>query len=210
MRIDGTVDERIAGAHALALLHVDVHGTRDAVLVASPFFGLDDDAAHAFDDRTVMDDAVDFGDDRLVAGMARFEQLDDAGETAGDVFRLRRGARNLGENFARIDFLSVVNHEVGAGREEVLLLLAAFAAGLDDDRRRALLRGRGFDDDHLREAGDFVGLLADVLTFDDVLERDLAADFGEHRRGERIPLDERLAGFDVLSVADAQSGAVDE
>ena len=29
VRIDRTVDERIAGAHALAFLHVDVHGTRD-------------------------------------------------------------------------------------------------------------------------------------------------------------------------------------
>src|SRR6185369_10047364 len=77
VRIDRTVDERVAGAHALAFLHVNVHGTRNAVLVASAFFGLDDDAAHAFDDRAVMHGAVDFGDDRLVARMARFEQLDD-------------------------------------------------------------------------------------------------------------------------------------
>ena len=50
VRVDRTVDERIAGAHPLALLHVDVHGARDAVLVARALVGLDDDAAHALDD----------------------------------------------------------------------------------------------------------------------------------------------------------------
>jgi hypothetical protein len=54
VRIDRTVNERIAGANALAFLHVDVHGTRDAVLVARAFVGVDDDAAHALDHRTVM------------------------------------------------------------------------------------------------------------------------------------------------------------
>ena len=54
VRVDRTVDERVAGAHALALLHVDVHGARNAVLVARAFVGLDDDAAHALDDRAVM------------------------------------------------------------------------------------------------------------------------------------------------------------
>ena len=64
---------------------------------------------------------------------------------------------------------------------------------LDDDGRRALLGGRRLDDDHLREAGDLVGLLADVLALDDVLELDLAADLGEDGGGERIPVDERAA-----------------
>src|SRR5213075_2403301 len=91
VRVDRTVDERVAGAHALALLHVDVHGARNAVLVAGALVGLDNDAAHALDHRPVMHDAVDLGDDRLVAGMTRFEQLDYARQTAGDVLRLRRG-----------------------------------------------------------------------------------------------------------------------
>jgi hypothetical protein len=59
VRIDRTVDERIAGADALAFLHVDVHGAGNAVLVASAFVGLDDDAAHALDHRTVMHCAFD-------------------------------------------------------------------------------------------------------------------------------------------------------
>ena len=124
VRIDRTVDERIAGAHALAFLHVDVHGTRDAVLVAGAFVGLDDDAAHALDHRAVMHRAVDLGDDGLIARVTGFEQLDDARQTAGDVLRLGRGARDLGQDVARVDLLAVLHHDVGAGRQQVALLLA--------------------------------------------------------------------------------------
>src|SRR5207253_7055762 len=49
---------------------------------------------------------------------------------------------------------------------------------------------------------------ADVLAFDDVLELHLAGDLGEDGRGERIPLDKRLSGGDVLSVVHLQRGAV--
>ena len=75
---------------------------------------------------------------------------------------------------------------------------------------RALLGAHRLDDDLLREAGDVVGLLADVLAFDDVLELDLAAELRQHRRGERIPLDQRLAGVDLLAVADLEGRAVHE
>src|SRR5207248_9247406 len=112
VRIDGAVDERVAGAHALALLHVDVHGARDAVLVASALVGLDDDAAQALDHRAVVHRAVDLGDDGLLARVARFEELDHAGETAGDVLRLRRGAGDLGDDVAGVDLLAVRDHEV--------------------------------------------------------------------------------------------------
>ena len=46
--------ERVAGADALAFLHVDVNRARHRVLVARTFVGVDDDAAHAPDHRTVM------------------------------------------------------------------------------------------------------------------------------------------------------------
>ena len=198
VRIDRTVDERVAGAHALHLLHVDVHGARDRVLVARAFVGLDDDAAHAFDDRAVMHGSVDLGDDGLVARVTGFEQLDDARQTAGDVLGLGGGAGDLRQHVARVDVLAVVDHDVGAGREQVLPLFAF--ARFDDEGRGALLGRRRLDDDHLRETGDLVGLFADVLALDDVLEVDLAAELREHGRGERIPLDERLSGLDVLSV----------
>ena len=53
--------------------------------MACSFVGLDDDAAHTLDDRSVMHGAVDPGDDRSVARMASFEELDDARQTTGDV-----------------------------------------------------------------------------------------------------------------------------
>ena len=57
----------------------------------------------------------------------------------------------------------------------------------------ALLGADRLDDDLLRQAGDPVGLLAEVLAFDDVAELDRAADLGQDRGGERIPLDQLLA-----------------
>ena len=115
----------------------------------------------------------------LSRGMAGFEELDHARQTAGDVLGLGRGPGDLRENVARVNVLAVVHHDVGAGREQVLPLLAL--AGLDDEGRRPLLGDRRLDDDHLGEAGDFVGLFADVLAFDDVLEDDLSADLGRAR-----------------------------
>ena len=57
--------------------------------------------------------------------MASFEQLDDARQTAGDVLRLRRGARDTGQRITRVDFLTVLHHDVRAGRQKVLALFAA-------------------------------------------------------------------------------------
>ena len=45
------------------------------------------------------------------------------------------------------------------------------------------------------------------LAFDDVLEADLAADFGENRDGVRVPLAEHGAGHDFLVLVDHQVGA---
>ncbi len=80
--------ERVASANVHVFLHVNAHGARDAVLVARAFVGLDDDAAHALDHRTVMHRSLNLGDDSLVARMASFEELGNAGQTAGDVLRL--------------------------------------------------------------------------------------------------------------------------
>ena len=73
---------------------------------------------------TVMHGSVDLGDDGLVARVTGFEELDDARQTAGDVLRLGGGARDLRQNVARIDLLAVVDHDVGAGGEQVLPLFA--------------------------------------------------------------------------------------
>ena len=53
---------------------------------------------------------------------------------------------------------------------------------LDEDLGRALLGADRLHDDVLRETGDPVRLLAEVLALDDVPEGDLAADLGQDRR----------------------------
>ena len=65
-------------------------------------------------------------------------------------------------------------------------------------------------DDELRETGDFVHLFFDGDAGLQVLELDAAADFGEDRERERIPLGEDLADVDRLAFLDAQARAVDD
>ena len=84
------------------------------------------------------------------------------------------------------------------------------ALPLDEDLRRALLRSDRLDDDVLREAGDAVRLLAEVLAFHDVAEGDVAADLRQDRGREGIPLDELLARHDFLSVGHLDRRAVND
>src|SRR3989441_4877735 len=102
MWIARPVDERVAGAHALPLLDVDVHALGDFVLAAlARLFVFDDDLALALDDLAVAHDAVDFGDDGRLLRAARLEQLDDARQTAGDILGLRGLAGNLRQDGSR-------------------------------------------------------------------------------------------------------------
>ena len=49
------------------------------------------------------------------------------------------------------------------------------------------------------EAGDLVERLVHRHAFDDVLELHRAADLGEQRHRERVPLGEQRAGLDLLA-----------
>src|SRR3546814_18864248 len=53
--------------------------------------------------------AGDLGDDRVLLGLARLEQLGDARPTAGDVTRLRRFASNTREHVARLDLGAILD-----------------------------------------------------------------------------------------------------
>ena len=109
-----TVHQRLARADALAFLHVDVHAARQRVLarLGARLVGDDDDLPLTLDDAAVLDEAVDFRDDRRLARLARLEELDDARQTARDVLRLRRLARDLREDVARRHHLAVLHHQV--------------------------------------------------------------------------------------------------
>src|SRR6185312_15394745 len=207
MRVTRTVDECVAGAEAFAFLHVDVDTTRDAVLLFLPVVGRDVDLALTLGDVAEADHAVDLGDDRRIAGLAGLEEFDDSRQTAGDVLGAGGLTRDLGENVAGVNLVTVLHHEVGARRHEVALGCAL--AGLDDDGRLALFIG-GLGDDETREAGDLVDLFVDRDTFLQVLELHGAGDLGEDGEGVRIPLAEQVAELDVLSVLNLELGAVDE
>ena len=140
-------------------------------------------------DLAEADDAVDLGDDRRVARLARLEELDDAGQTAGDVLGAGGLARDLGQDVAGEDLVAVRHHEVGARGHEVALVALG---GLDDDGGLALLVG-GVGDHQAREAGDFVDLLVEGDALLQVLELDGAGDLGEEGEGVGVPLAEGVA-----------------
>src|SRR4026209_3041592 len=101
MRVARTVHQLLASTYTLAFVHVHVHATRKRVLTrVAAIVGDDDHLALTLDHATVLDDAVDLGDDRRILRLARFEQLDDARQTAGDVLGLRRLARDLRQHVA--------------------------------------------------------------------------------------------------------------
>src|SRR6185312_11714473 len=166
----------------------------------------DDDLAHSLVHVAQADDAVDLGDDRRLLGAAGLEELDDAGQTAGDVLGLGGLARDLNQRVAGEDVDPVRHHQVGARGQQVPLLPPVIP--VDEDRRHALLVGRRLDDDLLRQAGDLVGLLADVLALDDVVELHLAADLGKDGGGEGVPGHQLGAGLDLVALVDQELRAV--
>src|SRR5437867_355667 len=119
VRITRPVDERVAGAHALPFLDVDVHSLGDLVLAA--LAGLvvrDDDLALALHDLPVADDAVNLGDHGGLLRAARLEQLDDARQPSGDVLGPGGRARDLRDEPAREARVLVLAHQIGLGREQ--------------------------------------------------------------------------------------------
>ena len=146
----------------------------------------------ALADIAVADDAVDFADDGGILGLAGFEELDDARETAGDVLGLGGFTRDLREHVSRLNFIAILDHQVGTGRHEVLFAdLAGRIA--DQDRGLMLFIARRKRDDELREAGDFVHLLFDGETGAQVVKLHGARGFGQDRESERIPFGKDLA-----------------
>ena len=113
--LSGPSIKRLAGPNVLAFLNVDVNAARNGIFLHRlSIFALDVDFALALGDFAVLHDAIDFADDGGVLGLARFEEFDDARQTAGDVFGLRGLARNLREHVARLHFIAIHDHQVSA------------------------------------------------------------------------------------------------
>src|SRR6185369_4256215 len=130
-----------------------------------------------------------------------------AGETTRDVLRLRRLARNLRNDVARLEEVAVLDDDVRADREEVTrfelavreLERLARLRMLEADAR-AEIRRAGLDDDLAREAGDLVELLDHRDAFDDVAELRDTADLGEDDVREGVPLGQKIACLDLRAV----------
>src|SRR5207253_4024670 len=136
--------------------------------------------------------------DGSLAGFTRLEEFDDARQAARDVLRLRRLARNLRDDIARLYHVAVVNHEVRADGH-LVGLQNLVRARTDFETRLALLVGRVLDDD-ARLARHLVNLLLDRHALLQVLILNRARDLRENREGERVPRREELIFLDALAV----------
>ena len=141
-------------------------------------------------------------------GFRGLEELDDSRQTARDVFGLRRLSRNLREDRARSDLVTIGHHQVGTGRKKVALDLPPFGI-LDDDRRLTFLVRRFHDDGH-GETCDLVHLLVHGDALHDILEVRGPALFCEDGEGIGVPLDESHVLLDLLTVFHLEPSAVDD
>src|SRR5437762_1018447 len=111
VQVGRTVDDSFAGFDVFAFLNVDVDAARNRIFLAGlAVFAFDVDFAHTLSDFAVANDAVDFADDGRVLGFAGFEEFDDARETTGDVFRFGGFTRDLGQDVARLNVVSILDH----------------------------------------------------------------------------------------------------
>src|SRR5262249_48367530 len=141
-------------------------------------------------------------------GLARpagFEDLRNAGQTAGDVLRAAHFARRVGEQRAGRHFLAFADAPVGFFRD-VVHFQALAAVIFDNDLRVEVVLVLG--DDPALGAGLLIALFAEGFALDDVLEADLAAALGEHGDTVRVPAAEHLADLHLLAFLDKQLGAV--
>jgi hypothetical protein len=162
-----------------------------------------------FGDFAVLHDTVDLGDHRGFARFASFEQFHHARQTAGDVLGLGRGARDLGQHVAGVNFVAIRHHQVGVHRHEIALLFRLGAALRPHlNRGNALFVGR-IRHHPLRAAGDFIHLLLHGDGFLQILEVHHAADFGQDRERVRIPFEQHVVGFHLGARREQNLGAVD-
>ena len=188
------LDQRVAGADAVAAVDPQVLAVGHEVLALDAALVADDDrplAAPLLVQQ--LDAAVDLGDDRRLLGPPGLEQLGDPRQAAGDVLGAAHLARGLGQQRAGRDHLAVV--DLDAGPLGDVLVVEGLALGVHDDDLRvqvALVL-----DDRPADVAGGVGLDLHGLALDDVVEPDLAADLGQDRDVVRVPLAEHLAAVDL-------------
>ena len=183
VRVARAVDERVAGAQAFSLLHVDVDAAGNGVLLFLSVVGGDVDLALALGDLAEAHHAVDLADDGGVVRLARLEELDHARQASGDVLGARGFARDLGQDVSGEELVAVGHHQVGARWHQVAL---AAADALDQDGGLALLVG-GVGHHQAAEPGHLVHLVVQRDSLLQVAEVDGAGDLRQQREGVGVP-----------------------
>src|SRR5690242_7576949 len=120
MRIGLAVDDCFALLHVLAFEHDHVAPLRNQLLVLVAVHVADDQALLALGVLAEADHARALGEDRRLLGLARFEKIRDARQTARDVARLRRFLRNTRDDVADADLGAVLERHDRTRGQEVL------------------------------------------------------------------------------------------
>ena len=120
VRVRLAVDDRFALLDVLAFEHDHVAPLRNQLFVLVAVASLDHQALLALGVLAEADDARALGQDRWLFGFARFEEVRDARQTAGDVAGLRRFLRDTRDDVADADLGTVLQRHDRTGRQEVL------------------------------------------------------------------------------------------
>ena len=212
MRIGRAADQIVAALDEVAFLDVDHLGLGHQILDRiAAVLGDDRDLALGLVVLAERNPAGDLGDDRILLGLARLEQLRHPRQTAGDVAGLGGFAADAGEHVAALDRLAFLDRQHRARRQHVARRLARLLVEQGDARTQILLGAGGaavLGDHALGDAGRFVGLLGERLALDQILELHDAALLGDDRHHERIPFGDPVALGDDVAVVDHQVRAV--
>ena len=185
MGIKRTIHQRLAGAYAVTFLHVDVRPTRNVVLAFFSVVAGNDQFAFALGYGTKLDRAVDLRHNSSFSRSAGLKKFDNARQTACDVLGLGRLTGNLRYNVARLDFLTVADHQIRPHRH--LVSFQHLIAGVANFKTRLLLLiGRVFHD-HARLPGYLIDLFVKGHTLFQILVLNATSNLRKNCEGERIP-----------------------
>src|SRR4029079_2465610 len=214
-----TVEQELALLDAVALLHGEMPSLGYELLdrLAAVLVRHDGDAPLVLVVAAKLPRARDLGDDGVILGTPRLEQLGNPRQTAGDVARLGALHRDTGQHVAGTHLMPGLDRHDRVHRQEGACLahppqLADLALlVLDGDSRPQIHATRGstpIDDHRVGDTGRLILPLADRHAFDQILEVDNALHRGEHRAGIGVPLGEAIAALDLGAVVHAQMRAV--
>ena len=211
-RCDGTVGERRASLDIVAVLSKNLLGGGDEI--GALFAGLAGDGdltVVAFEFLVDGDNTVDFSHDGGVGRVAGFEELGDAGQTAGNIASLTEAARNLDHDVTSLELLTLVDTNVCTHGKVVDFEDVAIA--IDDVEGGVLGALAAFDDYLILQSGLGIALdtVGDVL--DNILEGDATGHIGDNDGivgvpfGNEVVLCQAFAGLLVeLGTVGQQSG----